>query len=193
LLEGVFLEFIKTFDFSIFDYFPPEEILKRFENTPYYTKRFGQISKPREIPKEIPGQINKDESNYIKKILDAYSDYLGKNIKATKELEKFPDLKRNFERQRICFYSAENLKASSRDIYDPDLKVFEGLQEEIYDGIIDIIEDDAENGFEKLKKVLNHAKELSITNSPLIDQLKINDKKGICHQLANEKEEVKWV
>ena len=53
-------------------------------------------------------------------------------------------------------------------------------------------EEDAENGFLRLKKVLDRATDLEITNNPLMSSVKVNDRKGICHHLANERDDVKW-
>ena len=107
-------------------------------------------------------------------------------------LRKHPELKIHFERQRRDFFSAEWLKAFSREIYEPELPVFEQLKEEIYDGIIETIEEDAKNGFERLNKVLQRASGITSISSPLNEYTLIKDKKGICHHLANEREDVTW-
>ena len=58
--------------------------------------------------------------------------------------------------------------------------------------MINTIEEDADNGFLRLKKVLQRATDLEITNNPLISSVKTKDKIGICHHLANERDDVKW-
>lgn len=191
-LDKALSAYIDAFDFGIFDYLEPIDFIEQYKQTSYFATRFGVITKARPIPQPAPEDIQKCELVYIKKILEAYGDSIHKNIKNAKELDKFPALKADFERQRRCFFSAESLKAFSRDISDPDLKWFENLKEEIYSGIIDTIDEDAAHGFERLKKVLKRATELQITNNLLIPDLKIDDRKGICHHLANEKKEVKW-
>ena len=60
------------------------------------------------------------------------------------------------------------------------------------DGIINTIDEDAKDGFERLRKVLDRATSLQITDNPLVGSSNINDRKGICHHLANEKDEVRW-
>ena len=66
-------------------------------------------------------------------------------------------------------------------------------QEEIYHGIIDKIQEDVQNGFIRLKRVLSQAAKLTICGSnPLSSEINILDKKGICHHLANERDEIKW-
>lgn len=109
-----------------------------------------------------------------------------------KELENNPDLKEHFDRQRNCFYFAEYLKAYSRDNYPPDSRVFENLKDQVFNGIIDKIEEDAKNGYVRLRKVLEHATKLQLAGNPLIEEMQIMDRQGICHHLANEKKEVTW-
>jgi hypothetical protein len=194
LLEGDFLSFVTQFDFSIYNYVAPEEFLADFKTTPYYTKWFGKISKPRKLISAAPDIISPNESTYIRKILDAYSDYLGKHIDDEKRLkETDPELWNDFNRQRLYFYSAEYLAAYSRDIYAPEFEWFEQLKQEFYHGIIDEIQQDAINGFERLRKVLSRAVLINTSSSnPLTSEAKTLDKKGICHHLANERDEIKW-
>ncbi len=192
VLDGEFLLYLQSFDYSIFGYLSPHEFIEQFKNTPHFTKRFGKLHKPRPIP-VCPAQIQENELTYIKKILDAYGEEVDANLVVAKELEKYPALKTHFDRQREYFFSADYLKAYSRDTYDPDANYFDKLKQEVYDGIIEEIEEDAKNGFERLKKVLKRAEQISITGNPLKDDLEVRDRKGICHHLANEREDIKWI
>ncbi len=192
VLDASFRSYIDSFDFSIFDYIEPLDFINQYKETCYYSSRFGGFSKPRPLPQPAPEKIQDLESVYIKKILDAYSDYLSSNIENAKKLDAYPDLKKDFERHRTCFFCAESLNKFSRDIYDPDLKHFENLKQEVYDGVIDTIEEDAENGFVRLKKVLKRATDLQITSNPLMSSVQVKDRIGICHHLANERDDVKW-
>lgn len=193
-LEGGLLDYIDNFDFSIFDYISEKEFLDDFKKTPHYTKHFGLLIKPRPIieEKDIPKKIETSELTYIKKILDAYSDYLETNIEDATKLGGFPDILKNFNRQRLYFFSAEYLCAYSRETYAEELQCIEKLKDDIYHSIIDDIEDDAKNGFERLKKVLKRASDLTIQNNLLSSEITVKDKKGICHHLANERDDVKW-
>jgi len=191
-LDEKFKEYISKFNFSIFNYITPLEFLKQFKETPYYTARFGELVKPRELKIHTPEEIQGFEAQYIKKILDAYAQYLKSSDSGKHILEKDPELKTDFDRQRVSYFNAESLKQFSRDTYPPECDYFELLKQEIYDGVIDSIQEDAEHGLARLRKVLNRATELQITNNPLLDQTKTVDRKGICHHLANEREDVKW-
>jgi len=193
-LESGLLAFIDGLDFSIFSYISPREFLEDFEKTAHYTKWFGKLVKPRELITAAPDEIRENELIYIRKILEAYSEYLGINIEDEKKLkETNTKLWDDFNRHRLYFYSAEYLAAYSRETYAPELQCFEQLKDEFYHGIIDEIQEDAKNGFERLKKVLKRAEGLITSSSnPLSSEVNIKDRKGICHHLANEREDITW-
>ena len=192
ILGGPLKNYIDDFNFNIFDYIEPLDFIAEYSKTKYFTRRFGILIVSRPAPSPTPVELQEHEAVYIRKILDAYEDHLNTHIDSYKKLTQYPNLKKDFERQRNYFFHAESLKEFSRDISDPKIDNFENLKEEIYDGIIDTIEEDAKNGFERLKNVLARAQSLQITDNPLVSHLKLEDRKGICHHLANEKEEVKW-
>ncbi len=194
-LSGPFLEYIEKFDFSIFRYVSQTEFIESFKQTPYYTKWFGVLKKPRKLIHEsdIPAEIQKMELVYVKKLLEAYSDHLGKNIDAKEKLKDIPELENNFKRQRLYFYSAEYLDAYSRETYPPDEHFFQRLKEEVFHSIIDDIERDVKDGFERLRIILRRAADLTIRNNPLSSDAGSKEMMGVCRHLANEKEEVKWV
>jgi hypothetical protein len=180
-------------DFSVFNYVSPEEFLEDFQKTRHYSEYFLIILKPRPLPKPVPEDIAKKELNYISKLLSAYSDFLDLNIDTKQKLEQTDSvLYEDFKRQRRYFYSAECLAEYSREVTPSDEQWFEQLKEEFFDGIIEEINEDAEHGFERLRKVLKRATELQISQSQLSSAIKIPDRKGICHHLANEKDEIVW-
>lgn len=192
-LDDMLREYILQFNFGMFNYITPLEFLNQFKETPYYKTRFGELVKPRDLKIHTPEEIQVFEAKYIQKILEAYAQYLKSNSVGKQVLDKDPELKADFDRQRVSYFNAESLKQFSRDTYPPECNYFESLKQEIYDGIIDSIQEDAEHGLARLRKVLNRATELQITNNPLLDQTKTIDRKGMCHHLANEREDVKWV
>lgn len=192
-LDATLLKFIEKLDFGIFGYVSETEFIDQFKKTPDYTKRFGFLYKPRPILEKAPAEIQAAELNYIQKILDAYSDYLHKNIDAVTKLHSHPDLEEDFNRQRLYFYSAEYLNAYARDTFAPELQYFEKLKDDVYHSIIEEIHEDAEHGFARLKKVLKMAGLLTIHNNALSSEITVRDKKGICHHLANERDDVKWI
>jgi hypothetical protein len=192
VLENNFKEYADNFDYSIFDYIEPSDFLEQLRQTPYYTKHFGVLSKPRPLS-VCPEEVAQAELAYISKILDAYSEHLNTNIAHYNELTNHPELFEHFKRQRRNFYEAQTLKEFSRDIHDPKLAYFEQFVEDIYDGIIDEIDSDAKNGFERLKNVLKRAEQIQLTSNPLHSEVRVKDRHGICHHIANERDDIKWV
>lgn len=69
---------------------------------------------------------------------------------------------------------------------------FEDFQQEIYDGVIDLVEEKKTNGFAKVKEVETQARNLCIASNPLKDVSIVNDKSGVCHQLVNESK-ITWI
>ncbi|MBD3338280.1 MAG: hypothetical protein GF353_04195 [Candidatus Lokiarchaeota archaeon] len=86
-LDDTLISFIDDFDFSIFDYISPSDFIDQFKLTPYYTQRFGRLYKPRPLT-ECPDEIEPFEMEYIKKILQAYSDYLNEHVDKYEQLNK---------------------------------------------------------------------------------------------------------
>ncbi len=194
-LGGNIEAFIDNMDFSIFNHVSPKEFLEDFEKTCYYSKYFKDIKKPRPLgPYKAPDNIHEKELVYIAKILSAYGEYLHENIEDEKKLKALdPNLYEDFKRHRFYFYSADCLAQYSREVYPPETPWFDNCKEEFYHGIIDEIIEDANHGYERLKRVIRRAAELSVSlgENPSV-RLRLQDKKGICHHLANERDEVKW-
>jgi hypothetical protein len=63
---------------------------------------------------------------------------------------------------------------------------FEGLLEEVYDGVIDVVDADHADGYERVLAVAAQAKALQPTANVLVTRVTAADKGGMCHQLAND-------
>lgn len=193
-LDSKLLEHIECIDFQIFTYLDPDELINQHRQTPYYAYRFGGgLHKQRPKPKSPPISVQDNELKYTKKLFEAYQDDLKCKIENEKDLEEHSIKKKHFQRQRIHFYQAESLMRFERDTIPPDSNAFEELKDELFYGIIDILENDYKNGFERVKTVTDKARVLSFTNNnPLSPVLTKNDQHGMCHHLANE-ERIDWV
>jgi hypothetical protein len=88
------------------------------------------------------------------------------------------------------FYSAEALRAFSRDTLPPG--AFEELQNELHGGIKEELRGAHSDGYRRVLSVVKTAKLLPITDHALQERLSTHDRGGICHQLANDGK-VKWV
>ena len=95
----------------------------------------------------------------------------------------------HFKRQREAFYHAESLRVFVRDKVEPG--TFESLQEEIFHGVVDTSEAAHDDGYACVVAVTQTAHELPIDAHPLAPSTVGQDKRGICHQLAND-ERLKW-
>src|SRR5690606_13477459 len=113
-LTGEFLKYFDSFDFSIFDDRTAVELVEEHAQTVFHAPRFGGGLPPRGEPDAPPTEPAEAESLYLRKLLDAYGDHLGKLVTGSGELAAHPTLERHYKRQRVLFYSAESLRNFAR-------------------------------------------------------------------------------
>ena len=188
-LKGAFLNFIKTFDFSIFQYMPLLEVIENHSKTPYHAIRFGGGLKDRPEPNKPPNKPSDYEARYVEQLNETYAEYKKTEL-VDFDLFQHPDLQNHFERQREAFYFAESLKTFARDSVPPG--TYEALQSDMLDGVIDTAESNYESGYEKLKEVLKGSLTIPLDANGLFQVIRVKDRHGICHQLANENKLI-WV
>ena len=188
-LDTALLTHLDSIDFSIFDYVPPLTIIDQHAKTRYHADRFGANLPPRPPIAVPPENPRSSEIPYIRKLLDAYGEHKNCTISTVESIHD-DNILEHYKDSRIEFYSAESLKNFSRDSL-PDGE-FEKLQEEIYDGIRDDIRDKHDDGYRRVLAVVKTARVLQISHS-LVPSIRVKDRGGICHQLANDKDEVRWV
>ena len=125
----------------------------------------------------------------MRALLDAYGDYLKT---ALADIGECPDtdLQQHFADARREFYSAESLRAFSRDTLPPG--EFEDLQDEVHAGIRDEIRQPHRDGYRRLVAVVSLARCLQLSGRALSTQVTQRDRGGICHQIANDRKE-RWV
>ena len=140
-------------------------------------------------PTKPPAQIAEDEVRYVTQLQEAYADSNDITVDEF-DLEKFPELERHFHRQRESFYFAESLKNFARDSVPPG--TYDELQKDMLSGVIDVAEDDYEDGLARLKEVTKASKFVPLDANGLFQVIRIRDRFGICHQLANV-DELTWV
>ena len=180
---------IDGIDFSIFGYSPLVRVIEQHMKSPYWATRFQVAVPPRPAVSEPPSTPTDQETKYIRHLLNAYGEAENRNIAALDELEAFPKYNSHLKRSRQWFFHAEALNRFSRDHYPPG--AFEGLKQQILDGVVDACERQFSHGFEKVCTVTDRAAELVLGNSSLAPLAAVADKKGICHHLANE-DKLKW-
>lgn len=190
IFSSSLLKYIDDADFSIFSALPPLRLIEQHRKTRWHVYRFGGGLPNRPAASLPPSKIADAEVKYVRALLDAYGSKLSRILADADELKSVAELRDHFERARCEFYSAESLKRFSRDTLPPG--VFEKLQKEFFDGIIDEVESDHDDGYLRVKAVIKLARQLQITSHPLLPRMETRDRGGICHQLANE-DQLRWI
>lgn len=189
-LDGDLRTYFDTFDFSIFSSQSPVELIEQHSTTPFHAVRFGGGLPTRLAPESPPATPLAHESRYIRQMLDAYGDHLGASIPDAAALDANAPLKSDYLRQRERFYHAESLKNFARDNVPEG--TFDALQEEIFQGVVDICENFHPNGLDRMRATMTQAAAILAASSPLFTAVKAQDRQGICHHLANE-DRLRWV
>ena len=189
-LKDDFLNYCLNFNYNIFKKIAVKDIVEEHKRHPNHLVRFGGGLPAREKLDEtqIPSSPLPYENRYIKQLLLAYNS-------EQNTFQSVTDLKDSsyvghFKRARLSFHCAEQLRNFSRD--NLPVGTFEDFQQEIYDGVIDLVEEKKTNGFAKVKEVETQARNLCIASNPLKDVSIVNDKSGVCHQLVNESK-ITWI
>ncbi|NCQ07950.1 MAG: hypothetical protein GW808_02020 [Sphingomonadales bacterium] len=188
-LDGKFAEYVDEFDFSIFDALTPKQIVDLHRLTPYFHSRFGGQLPPRPLPGNPPNSIAPDESKYVSRLFEAYSDHKKVQVASVESLKNWVPITQHFKRQRESFYHAESLRVFVRDKVEPG--TFESLQEEVYHGVVNTNDAVHDDGLSRVNAVMKSAQDMSLEAHPLGPSAATRDRHGICHQLAN-KDRLKW-
>ena len=182
-LAGDFEKHVQACDFSRFTFKTLLEVIDEHRLTPYYAARFGgglPDRAPVDVPPVEPGQ---NESRYLQQLFEAYAEHKKLPLATVGELAPWQDLVDHYNRQREFFYHAESLRNFARDTVPPG--TFEDLQDEVHAGVIEVEASEYIDGYARLGAVSQAAAQLPLTASGLISVTRIQDKRGICHQLAN--------
>lgn len=182
-LAGELKTYVEGFDFSIVSHVTPMEVLTQHQRTLHWHRRF-KIDPPVRPPLQpVPPAIQSNEQAYIRCLFLAYSDHIKRPI-ALADLDGLPQFLRHFSQARGDFFSAEALSRFSRDNFA--VGAFDAIKKHVHDGVIDITCIAHADGFACLIDVLKQAAALLMPASDLTPYVWPADKKGICHQLAND-------
>ena len=183
-------EYIGGLDFSAFDKIATIKIIMEHSKTQFHVVRFGVPLPGRPITPEIPKNVGDNEITYVTKLLSAYDSHAEEKITEVHEANNFKPYKNHLKRSREDFSNAEALRNFSRDTMPNGS--FDSIQSQVKNGICDILDSIYTNGFDKVKDAVSEAKKLQLPLTPLTSCLTVNDRGGICHQLANKDDEVSW-
>ena len=188
-LEGDFAKYVNGFNFSIFTFKTALEIIDEHRQTPYFSARFGGGLPDRPAPQPAPALIQAGESRYIQQLYGVYSEEQGSRIVDRVDLGSVPSLLDHLDRQREYFYSAESLRNFARDAVPHG--TFEDLQSEVYTGVVEVAKGAHGSSLHRVNAVTQAATILQITANGLISVTNMKDRRGICHQLAND-DRLQW-
>lgn len=189
LRNGV-VELAKTTDFTRFQSVEIEDLLEAHRKTPYYVGRFGTPVPTRPAHDGAPDEIGPNETRYVAQLIEIYSEKEPSESLAPETASSHSQFGRHFQRQRESFYSAEALRLHARDSVPPG--TFEALQTDVYSGVVEVAEASHPCGMDRLTSVLTTSGQLDLSAHALISVSRLGDRKGICHQLANE-DRLTWV
>lgn len=190
-LDDAITGYINSLDLGIIGYIPPLRIIEQHAKTRYYVSRFGGGLPDRPDAPPPPDKPVAEELGYISKLMEAYGDHLKRDVNVLADISNDMDLREHYVDSRVQFYSAESLRSFSRDYLPPG--EFQKLQDEVHEAIKDDIRDDHPSGYKRLLAVVKTARFVQLTAHALVSKLTLRDRGGICHQLANDKTEVRWV
>lgn len=189
-LTQKFKEYIKGLNFSAFDKITTIKLVMEHSKTQFHVVRFGVPLPERPTTPPIPEIVGGDEIIYVTKLLSAYHSHAEINITNVSEANNITTYKRHLKRSREDFSHAEALRNFSRDTMPNGS--FSSIQDQVKSGISDILDSDFSNGFEKVKSTVSEARKLQLPNTALVGYLTVNDRGGICHQIANNDDDVLW-
>lgn len=176
-------------DFSMFGTIEVLTLIDQHSLTPYHAARFGGGLPSRPASDPPPDGVLSGEMVYVRKLVGAYQErYEAVNSIPAAEAHEWAG--RHLRRQRETFFRAEALRGFARDSVPPS--TFESLQNELYDAVIETVEDLHADGLERLRQTLDQAVNAQLSANALIQVTEPADRRGICHQLANE-DRLTWV
>lgn len=177
-------------DFAMFRSVELLDAIATHRTTIYHVERFGTALADRPTHETPPDGLGPTETRYVDQLIDVYNErHPDQGIRPDNVLGH-ADVGEHFRRQREAFYKAESLRVYARDSVPPG--TFDLLQEDIHAGVVDVVDVDHPDGWTRLSKTLAQVVSLPLSHHTLIQISDLEDRKGICHQLANA-DRLTWV
>lgn len=146
-----------------------------------------------------PEHSTDGEINYVRALLKAYASDAKVDSISEAELGlkvEYKSYKVNFDKERKDYYQAESIREATRDsdVFNTDKLSFDGLKEEIRQGVKETYDAKYPNGYKRMFAVTDKAVEIPLS-SLLSTKLKwVNNsiKRGTVHVYINDEGE-EWV
>jgi hypothetical protein len=135
--------------------------------------------------------VGLDNLRYINQLRQSYNSDAINEIKTVSDIDK-SKYDGHFERARRSFRMVEDLRQLSRDNLPEG--TYEEFQDDMYEGIINTLEDDYKNAFFRVKETEKESTKIIIESYPPLEEKKCKtiERKGVCHQLVND-EKINWI
>ena len=176
----------------------PKNVLEtKTQNTSEMNK---DDAKHHPLQSETPSdRVQPKERRYTNALMDVYAE--DAQIPSMTEYDlngKYNRYRPHFTRQRGDYFAAEAIRRGTRDFYgDDEEEYFTILENEIYNGIIDVWENPSlSTGFDRLRATLEAAMHAPVDQCWIArDTVWVGNsqKKGVCHVLVNEGKLEGWV
>lgn len=153
-------------------------------------------SYPRPDPISPPDAPTEGELEYVKALLDVYSEELKMLERISiEDLDLYPEYKKDLLQHRKNYYAAEAIREGTKDCFgDSEENHFSALKEEIYDHIYSTYKKHFPSSMERLIEVMDRAALSPIERCRLLSKLNwisSREKKGVCHFLVKDGE-ISW-
>jgi len=173
-----------SIDFALFRSVELVDAIATHRTTPYHVARFGGPLPARPAVAGAPATIAASEARYVEQLMEVYREADPSTQTAPDTIPHHARFGTHFQRQRESFYSAEALRLHARDAVPPG--TFEALQDDVHAGVIEVADAEHPTGMARLIEVLQASTQVDLSMHALTSISRLEDRKGICHQLANQ-------
>ncbi|WP_082711598.1 ABC-three component system protein [Methylobacterium indicum] len=184
-LDGDFLSFVQSIDFSFVRVKQPLELLSEHAKTKYHSIVFGSPLRDRPKLKPPPSTVAQEETNYVQQLYRVIQEQKGIQITCLNDFISDKFFSKLFIRSRASFYSAEGLKELAREHME-NVSFFDDLLACFEDGLFYVYSKQSANGYDRLEATVLAAQAQQIDGHVLGPHLTPLDREGVCHHLANE-------
>jgi len=135
--------------------------------------------------------VGSDNLRYINQLIKSYNSDATNKIKTVSDIVN-SKYERHFKTARKSFRMVEDLRQLSRDNLPEG--TYEEFQDDMCEGIINTVESSHKNAFFKVKATEDKSTDIIINSYPSFEgkQCRPIERKGVCHQLVNDKE-INWI
>lgn len=171
-------------DFSMFWTVNLDDVLEVYSKSPLFASRFNLPPSGRPARPSVPPEPSKDEARFLEQLVDVYQERFGAHIASVDAAFSHSDTGGHLRRQREAFYAAETLRMRTRDSVPGD--AYAELQSDVLDNLVEVAERTFDSGWERLHEVIQASGQLQVVGSVIASHFKNLERKGMCHQFAND-------